>query len=53
MPFALPTMDIFTKWGELVNPFIERIKINNEEIFSLSDIRDTLLPKLMSGDIEV
>jgi type I restriction enzyme, S subunit len=52
IPFALPTMEIFAKWGELVNPFIERIKISNEELSSLSNIRDTLLPKLISGEIE-
>lgn len=37
----------------LMMPIIEQIINNNIEIRKLSNLRDTLLPKLMSGEIEV
>lgn len=32
---------------------MKKIKINNEENYKLKDVRDSLLPKLMSGEIRV
>lgn len=37
----------------LFNSFVENIANNNKEIDKLSNIRDTLLPKLLSGEISV
>lgn len=37
----------------LFNSFIENIANNNKEIDKLTNIRDTLLPKLLSGEISV
>ena len=34
-------------------PILEQIKKNEHEIQMLSSLRDTLLPKLMSGEIDV
>lgn len=36
-----------------VTPLFDKITINFEEISELSKLRDTLLPKLMSGEIDV
>ena len=38
---------------EYVSPFIEKILINSKENRYLANLRDTLLPKLMSGEIDV
>ncbi|XTA79895.1 restriction endonuclease subunit S [Streptococcus sanguinis] len=37
----------------LFNSFVENIAKNNKEIDKLTNIRDTLLPKLLSGEISV
>jgi len=39
--------------GGLLEPYIDKISILRREIVSLIDLRDTLLPKLMSGEIEL
>lgn len=36
-----------------MNPILEKIQLNNNQINSLSKLRDTLLPKLMSGEVRV
>ena len=41
------------KFTETVNPFYERILANKNESQRLSALRDTLLPKLMNGEIDV
>ena len=38
---------------ENVSPLIEKILINSKENRYLTNLRDTLLPKLMSGEIDV
>ena len=37
----------------IVNPFFETIEKNQQEITRLTTLRDTLLPKLMSGELSV
>ena len=41
------------KFGEIVLPFIKTILSNSLENARLSDLRDTLLPKLMSGELKI
>ena len=41
------------EFHELVFPIIENIRDSYLEINKLSKLRDTLLPKLMSGEIDV
>jgi len=36
-----------------INPFIKKIKINSMQIQLLEKLRDTLLPKLMSGEVNL
>lgn len=36
-----------------MNPILDKIQLNNNQINSLSQLRDTLLPKLMSGEVRV
>ena len=49
----IPNDDIMEGGTVLFAPIIEKIIETNEEIQTLSKIRDTLLPKLMNGDVRV
>lgn len=45
--------DKMKELDDLISPIIEQIINNNVECRNLSTLRDTLLPKLMSGEIDV
>jgi type I restriction enzyme S subunit len=50
---VIPAKSLLTKYNQIIKENFE-LKINNEiEIQKLSRTRDTLLPKLMNGEIEV
>ena len=49
----LPTLDVIEKFTNIVQPMLETITANQHENRKLSNMRDTLLPKLMNGEIEV
>lgn len=49
----IPPKDILTRFHETVAPMFEMISQRQTEIAHLADLRDTLLPKLMSGEIDV
>ncbi|WP_407523798.1 restriction endonuclease subunit S [Lacibacter sp. MH-610] len=49
----VPDIEITNNFSSSVVALFKRIKTNQEEIKTLSQIRDSLLPKLMSGEIEV
>ncbi len=49
----LPTNEIIEKFEKIVNPIDDAIKNNFIQIQTLKQLRDTLLPRLMSGDIDV
>jgi type I restriction enzyme, S subunit len=49
--YVKPCISILSKFDELTRPFYKYIKNINNEIATLTNIRDTLLPKLMSGEI--
>ena len=48
-----PTKDILQKFDSIVFHIFSLIKQNREESRNLAQLRDTLLPKLMSGEIDV
>lgn len=50
---TVPTSDIVSKFNTIISAVYSNILKNVEEIESLINIRDTLLPKLMSGEIRV
>jgi type I restriction enzyme S subunit len=50
---ALPSPVLARTLAELVAPMIDRITVNIHETKILADLRDTLLPKLLSGEIRV
>jgi type I restriction enzyme S subunit len=49
----VPPRDILGRFVGLVDPIYKRISSNLKEAKTLSAIRDTLLPKLLSGEIRV
>ena len=51
--FAVPTAPIVQEFGKIVKPLMKKIRVNNQQSHTLSQIRDTLLPKLLSGEIRV
>ena len=49
----IPARSDFDNIGDIMNPIIDKIIINKQENARLSALRDTLLPKLMNGEIDV
>lgn len=49
----LPNDTELSNFHEVVNPLFEKIKSNQTQIRTLTALRDTLLPKLMSGEVRV
>ena len=52
-PTCLPTEDVLKKFDGLVQPIFSMILSKTREIKRLAEIRDMLLPKLMSGELDV
>lgn len=53
MELPLPDEDTLSKFNELVIPMASTVISNQEENARLSQLRDALLPKLMSGELDV
>ena len=53
MPFVVPTDDELKEFHDVAAPMFARIKTNQVETDNLTALRDTLLPKLMSGELDV
>ena len=53
MSFIVPNHDIITAFNDIAYPIFDRILNIQKTIDGLKDARDFLLPKLMSGEIEV
>ena len=53
LPILVPELEIMNKFNNIISPMMNQIFDNAIEINNLSKLRDTLLPKLMSGEIDV
>ena len=53
MPFLMPSKDVLNDFSDKVAPIFNNIKILSSQIRLLTEARDRLLPKLMSGEIAV
>lgn len=49
----LPTKEVLRRFDSIISSIFISIKYNREEIATLTTLRDMLLPKLMSGEIDV
>ena len=45
--------EVYKQFNDIIMPLFEKILANQQENQKLANIRDTLLPKLMNGEIEV
>lgn len=53
IPFVVPPKELCKKFEEFVSPLFARIRANDEESRTLASLRDSLLPKLMRGEVRV
>ena len=53
MEIVIPPIDLIDRFESVVNPIDRAIHNNYEEICRFQAIRDTLLPKLMNGEIDM
>jgi len=51
--YIIPKPEIANRFAEFIKPLQYKIWNNNSQIQTLSKIRDTLLPKLMKGEVRV
>lgn len=53
IPIALPDVSVIERFTRAVEPLLRNVQSNIEESRSLAEIRDTLLPKLLSRELGV
>lgn len=53
VPAIIPNKDALSAFDELIQPIFSQIRNLRDENARLADLRDTLLPKLMSGELDV
>ena len=53
LPIFLPPDDLLEQFHQIVKPMFELINENNTENQALTRTRDTILPRLMSGELDV
>ncbi|PPJ62231.1 restriction endonuclease subunit S [Cuspidothrix issatschenkoi] len=51
--FCLPHSSLISKFEKIISPIFDFSNINWQESINITTLRDTLLPKLMSGQIRV
>lgn len=53
IPALVPSQEVMTAFDATVEPVYAKIRLNLEESRTLAALRDTLLPKLISGELRV
>lgn len=53
MPIGIPNKKSVLEFNNTVIPLFEKIKLNEEQNMTLTQLRDALLPKLMNGEIDL
>lgn len=53
LPILVPSSPILDAFDEIAEPILNRIVANDEGIRTLASLRDLLLPKLMSGELQI
>jgi len=53
LTFLKPSTDSVERFNDVVIPYLIKIKNNQTQIRTLTQSRDTLLPKLMSGEVRI
>ena len=53
MPILIPSVSICTKYKQFFSPIVDKLSELAEKMTKLKQARDLLLPKLISGELEV
>jgi type I restriction enzyme S subunit len=53
LDIPMPNEDIIKQFNDLISPYMHQIANNAKKFRRLATLRDTLLPKLMSGELKV
>ena len=53
LPIFVPTVDELMDFNNTVRPLFEKIALHTKETLYLITLRDTLLPRLMSGELSI
>ena len=53
LDFTIPPIEKLNDFDKKAEPIFQKIKSNTNQIKTLTKLRDTLLPKLMSGEVRV
>lgn len=53
VPAIIPSKEALRAFDDLIQPIFAQIRNLRDESTCLADLRDTLLPKLMSGELDV
>lgn len=53
MNFVIPETQVMNRFGSIVDPIFNKMRIADEENETLAKLRDTLLPKLLSGELRM
>jgi restriction endonuclease S subunit len=53
IPFMLPSCEVSEAFAKTIEPLFAQIRTNTDQSRTLATLRDTLLPKLLSGELSV
>jgi len=53
LPLLRPPIELLIEYEDLTSSFFKKIEHNSKQIITLQKLRDTLLPKLISGAIRI
>lgn len=53
MPIIMPSIDVLQQFHRVVSPIFDRVQSLSDELTQLAETRDTILPKLMSGELKI
>lgn len=49
----IPKQSVLDKFSSIISPLFKNIEILSEQNFKISQLRDTLIPRLMSGELQI
>ena len=49
----MPSIDVLQQFHSVVSPIFDRVQSLSDELTQLAETRDTILPKLMSGELKI
>jgi type I restriction enzyme S subunit len=53
LPLLLPPSEVMNRFDTIVRPFLDAMTMNTQENAVIAQLRDTLLPKLVSGELRI